>query len=460
MPTTPKKLTVKSNASRDVINAIRNSANVDYKSKVPILTPDADNIREIGQIICDSPDLINTFTDALFNRIGRVLITSRLFENPWSVLKDGILDLGEVVEEIFIDLVSAQEFDPEIAESELFKREIPNVKSAFHVMNFQKFYKTTTSRAQLQSAFLSLQSMEDFIERVIGRLVTSANYDEFLVMKYLLAKRLINGQMYLETIATTTTDSDLKAAVSKVRAVSNKMEFMNTKYNLAGVATHTPKEDQYIFINAEYEALIDVEVLAAAFNMSKAEYFGRRIPFDGFKDLDLDRLNALLGTEPGWVDLEQSDLNALEAVPIILVDREFFRIYDNLLQADSVYNAQGLNINHILHKWTTFSTSPFNNAAAFVQGTPSITSVTLSPASANALPGMTLNFSAAVVTANFADAAVVWSVGESDPATIDQSGNVTIDEDAEDEDTVTVTATSKFNSAKYGSATITVVVPE
>lgn len=459
MPRVPKKMTVKSNASRDVVNAIRNSASVDYQNKVPILTPNADNIREIGQIITDSPDLLNTFTDALFNRIGRVIITSRLYSNPWSVLKDGILDLGEIVEEIFIDLVSAQEFDPETAETELFKREIPNIKSAFHVLNFQKFYKTTTSRAEWQTAFLSLASLEDIIERVIGRLVTSANYDEFLVMKYLLAKRLTNGQMHLVSIPDSTSEANLKSATSLIRATSNKYEFMNSKFTLAKVTTHTPKADQYIFINAEYEALLDVEVLAAAFNMSKAEFFGRRIPFDGFKDMDLDRLNSLLATEPNYTELTQDDLDALEKVPVFLVDREFFKIFDNLLVSDSVYNPQSMSMNHILHKWTTFSTSPFANASAFVIGTPAVSSITLSPATANALPGSTVNLTASVTTAYFANAAIVWSVEEDAPATIDKNGNLTIDEDATAGD-ITVTATSVFDDTVTGTATVTVIVPE
>ena len=75
MPTTPKMVTL-TNSSVDVLNAIRNSASVNYQDYVPIATPNAESIREIGNVIMDYPSLQNEFLNALINRIGRVLITS------------------------------------------------------------------------------------------------------------------------------------------------------------------------------------------------------------------------------------------------------------------------------------------------------------------------------------------------------------------------------------------------
>ena len=149
MATKPKIVTL-TNSSVDILNAIRNNASVNYQNYVPVATSDAESIKKIGTIIMDFPALQNEFLSALVNRIGRVILTSKLYENPWAMFKKGMLDFGETVEEIFVDLAKPFQYDPAVAENEVFKREIPNVRSAFHVMNYQKFYKATVQQEQLR----------------------------------------------------------------------------------------------------------------------------------------------------------------------------------------------------------------------------------------------------------------------------------------------------------------------
>ena len=88
MATKPKIVTL-TNSSVDILNVIRNNATVNYQNYVPEATADADSIREIGAIIMDNPQLQNEFLSALVNRIGRVLITSKMYDNPWSMFKKG-----------------------------------------------------------------------------------------------------------------------------------------------------------------------------------------------------------------------------------------------------------------------------------------------------------------------------------------------------------------------------------
>lgn len=152
MPTKPKVVTL-TNSSVDILNVIRNNASQNYRDYVPMATPDADSIREIGAVIMDYPNLQNEFLSALVNRIGRVLITSRMYDNPWTMFKKGMLDFGESIEEIFVNIAKPFQFDPEVAESTVFKREIPDVRSAFHIMNYQKYYKATIQNDQLRQAF-------------------------------------------------------------------------------------------------------------------------------------------------------------------------------------------------------------------------------------------------------------------------------------------------------------------
>ena len=94
----------------------------------------------------------------------------------------------------------------------------------------------------------------------------------------------------------------------------------------------------------------------------------------------------------------------------------------------------------------------------FIPATPSITSVTVSPATATASAGQSIQLSAAVVTANFAPQTVDWTATSSDTEdfTISKSGVLTLGSTVTANDEITVTATSTFDSTKSDSATITV----
>lgn len=440
------------NSSVDILNVIRENATQNYKEYVPKATPNANSIRQIGAVIMDYPALQNEFLNALVNRIGRVLITSKMYDNPWSMFKKGMLEFGETVEEIFVNMAKPFQFDPAVAESNLFKREIPDVRAAFHIMNYQKYYKSTVSNDQLRQAFLSWQGITDLIAKIVDAMYTGANYDEFITMKYMLARHILDGHMYPVQIPNVET-ANMKQIVSKIKGVSNQYEFQSNKYNLAGVYTHTLKRDQYMLINSMFDAEMDVEVLASAFNMSKAEFMGQRVLVDSFGSLDKERLAELFADDTTFKMPTESELTTLDAIPVILVDRDWFMIFDNFYNFTEQYNGEGLYWNYWYHVWKTFSVSPFANNALFVPGVPSVTSVTVSPKTVEAAVGQSVQFNAIVVTSNFAPKSVLWSTN-SDKAIVDSSGKVTLEEGATA--SITVTATSTFDSTKKDTATITV----
>ena len=456
MATKPKIVTL-TNSSVDVLNAIRNSATINYKNYVPVATKDADSIREIGAIIMDNPQLQNEFLNALVNRIGRVLITSKMYDNPWAMFKKGLLEFGETIEEIFVNIAKPYQFDPSVAENNLFKREIPDVRSAFHIMNYQKYYKSTIQNDQLRQAFLSWEGITDLISKIVDAMYTGANYDEFLTMKYMLAKHILNGNMYPVTVASVST-ANMKNIVATIKGVSNDMEFLSSKYNISGVKTHTKKSEQYFLVNSQFDATMDVEVLASAFNMDKAEFLGRRVLVDSFGSLDNERLAELFDGDATYSEIGSSSLAALDAIPCIIVDKDWFMIFDNFYNFTEQYNGEGLYWNYWYHVWKTFSISPFHNNALFIPGTPAVESVTVSPSTASATGGQSIAFTAQVITDNFAPKAVNWSVSDS-KAKIDKNGVLTIPLAVSEltSSSLTVTATSVYASSVNGSATVTVV---
>ena len=448
------KIKTLTNSSVDVLNAIRNSATAQYKNYVPVATNDAESIREIGAIIMDMPQLQNEFLSALVNRIGRVLITSKMYDNPWAMFKKGMLEFGETIEEIFVNIAKPFQYDPSVAETNLFKREIPDVRSAFHIMNYQKYYKTTIQNDQLRQAFLSWEGITDLIAKIVDAMYTGANYDEFQTMKYMLAKNTLNGRLTPVTIPAVSS-ANMKDIVSTIKGISNKLEFLSDEYNVAGVKTHTKKDDQYLLINSEFDAVMDVEVLASAFNMDKAQFAGHRVLVDGFGDIDIDRLNILFGDDPTYTQLTKDELTALNTIPCIMVDKDYFMIFDNFYNFTEQYNGEGLYWNYWYHVWKTFSVSPFANNVLFIPATPTVTSVTISPSSLSVGAGQSASLSATVSTTGFAPKTVTWS-SNNEGVTVDASGNVKVNKDVSSKTQVIIKATSTYDTSKFGTCTITV----
>lgn len=452
MPRIPKIQTLTATAP-EILNAIRNSATQNYQNYVPYATPEADSIKAIGSVIMQYTPLQNEFLHALVNRIGRVIITSKLYSNPWAFLKKGYLEFGETMEEIFVNLARPFQFDPAVAEEKVFQREIPDVRATYHTLNYKKFYKATIQNDDLRTAFLSWQGITDLIAKIVDAMYTGANYDEFLTMKYMLARHILDGHIEPVTISPVSA-ANMKGIVSTIKGISNSLEFMSTEHNLAGVSTFTPKRDQYLFLNAKFDATMDVEVLASAFNMDKAEFMGRRVLVDSFGNLDNARLAILFENDPNYQEISAADIALLDAIPAVLVDRNFLVMYDNFQNFTEIYNGEGLYWNYWYHVWKTFSVSPFHNAMCFVEGTPTVTRVTVSPAAVTASAGQSVSFSATVATTNFAPQAVDWTV--SNGAVIDNSGNVVINKTTAAATKITVTATSVFDPTKSGTAEITV----
>lgn len=449
MPTIPK--TTKLNAtSVEILNAIRNSASTNYRDFVPKASNTADSIRSIGEIIMQYTPLQNEFLNALVNRIARVIITSKMYTNPLSMFKKGLIDFGESVEEIFVNIANPHQYDVEESENKVFAREIPDVRAAFHVLNYKKFYKQTIQNKDLNQAFLSWDGITDLISKIVNAMYTAANYDEFVTTKYMLAKAILDGRLSAITVDA----NDAKGAVTKIKGVSNALTFMSNNYNVAGVQTFTDKNDQYLLVNSQFDSEIDVEVLASAFNMSKAEFMGHRILIDGFGTLDVARLNALFKDDPNYEEPSQDTLTALNAIPAVLVDKNFFMIFDNMYEFTENYNGQGLYWNYFYHTWKTFSMSPFANALVFVPAVPSVTSVTVSPSAVTCKKGQSVQLSVSVETENYAPKTVNWK-SDTDGVTVDINGHVTVATSVTAK-TAKITATSTYDATKSGECTVTI----
>lgn len=346
----------------DILNVIRQNASYDYQQNVPEVAT-VNDIPRVGEIIYGTPAFANQFINALVNRIAIVRVQSATFNNPYSILKKGYIEYGETVEDIFVSIAKAVDFNVEKAAKREFQRTIPDVRSAFHVMNWRVMYPVTIQDEDLRQAFFSIEGVQNLIAKIIDGVYTAAEYDEFLLYKYLLIKAISHGKMYPTSIGA---GANLSEAAVQFRGTSNLLPFMSSDFNEAGVKTNTPKARQVIFMDAMFNAQFDVNVLASAFNMDKADFMGRLFLIDNWTDFDNERFNIIRANSDGIEEVTADELALLANVKAVILDENWFQVYDNNNKFTEKYVASGLYWNYFYHTWKTVSNSPFANAVVFV----------------------------------------------------------------------------------------------
>lgn len=455
----------------EILNTIRESIGGDFQEGTPhVLSAGEEmadgvtassndslmSIRAFGQAIMSNVGWQNAFLSELLNRIGLVIISSKSYQNPWSNLKRGRLEYGEVIEDIFINICEPYNYDPEVAESQVEKRVKPDVEAMLYRINSQIFYKQTIEQVTLRQAFTSSTGVVNLITGIIDAMYTAMEYDERLAMKYILVQRILNGTMYKQIIPANATSEQL---ITAVKTVSNLLMTPSRKYNSAGVLNYALKNDQYVFVTSAFDAQSGVEVLAKAFNVDYVQFSGRYIVLDDFSFTpdELARLDIIFADEPSYVRPTSQQLTKLKEVPLVTVDKDFFMVYDVEQYFDMRRNQQGLYENNFLHVWKVYASGYFANAVMYVETEPTVTSVAVAPTQATMPKGSSLTMKATVTASDFADKTVHWEVtgGGTDVTINEKTGVLTIGNNATAQ-AYTVKAVSNGDPEKYGSATITV----
>ena len=440
--------------SVDVLNAIRNGASTDYQKAVPYATNDAGVIRKIGSVLLDFPLLYNEFINGLVNRVGKVIFASNQYwKNPFGWANKGVLDYGETVEDIFVDIAKPHQFDPAVAEQDWMKREVPDVKAVFHTLNYTKFYKSTIQDVDIRKAFVNASGVERLISEVIGSMYKAAEYDLYQAVRYLIGINIFDGMVTAVEVDQPTTVQNLENVVSVARAIRSELEFPSRKWNTMKVLNETPIERLRFFISTSLNAVMDVKVLANAFNMDKAEFLGKKVILPPWKDLDVERLDMLFAGETGYHHFTETELASLDNIVAFIVDEEWFQIYDSYIESHtSPLNGEGLYYNNWYHVQKILSASPFRNAIMLVGTTQTVDSVTLNISDVTLPVNGSVTAMATVATTGFAPKTLIYTSNNPEVAIVDASGTIT----AVSTGSAVITAKSKFDSSKTATVNVTV----
>ena len=352
----------------DILNNIRGNASEEYQNRIPEAT--RENITAIGNALQTWTIVRNEFCNALFNRIGKTILEQKLFKNKLARFKSGTVTDGKDVEEIFIEMAKSEGAYDIDGSNPLGRRAWDGVNTIYHRMNRQDKYVVSIGDMDFVRAFQSEATLESFIKGRINAVYSGASYDEWLAMKNLIGtydgyfevlcpvitydpelekhlvyafydKDPVNAATYVESFDNHAMAMKHLATdfLRRVRKVVEDMSFPSAKFNKAGVMTWTNPEDCVLLLNKDLVTEIDVNVLADTFHLEK-----KSIP---------------------TTVISMDDFGSLEDVYAVLVDKEWFKVFDVLSHMEPQRNADGLFTNYFYHVWQILSCSPFKNAVVF-----------------------------------------------------------------------------------------------
>lgn len=277
----------------------------------------------------------NEFLGSLVNKIGRQEYASKAYLNPLSKFKKGFIDNANEIEEIYVARV--QGLSQDLDGTTTLKRVKPDVKTLYHNQEYGKCYTATITDKQVRQAFTSKDGVKRIADEILSQQHTGVEYDEYVAMK-----EAINDfaaaipETAKRNITEVTNQTTAKEFVKKIKKDIGKMQFRSTNY--CEYEQHSKAEDLVLFVHIDYQAEIDVELLATAFNINKAELNTKVVYVDGFTDT---KLRA------------------------VLLDVGAIKVFDTLYNNEQQRNAQGMFTNYHLNVEKIVSYSTLYNGASY-----------------------------------------------------------------------------------------------
>lgn len=329
--------------SVDVLNTIRNNADTEYQTRVPVATKD--NISEIGRTFSSYNLVYNTFITALVHKIGLTLIQSTSFENKLKRFKSGTLLSEQDIEEIFVQQFRTAEgsYDKDGGMGNngvhpFKRRTYQDAKVAYHRMNRQDKYVMTLSKIDVIRAFRNPATLDSFITEQFNAMYNGAELDEYVHMKKLFSEAIANKDFYNYDIeAFDGTVDKTKGFIKACKKAVKDMGYPNTIFNPMGVKTKSDKGKLVMFINKDVAVDVDVDLYAQIFGPDYAKMDIEVVELDNFGD-------------------DNTGTYAL------ICDKDWFKVYDTLNEFEELRNPEGLYTNYWYHVWQILSYSKFKNA--------------------------------------------------------------------------------------------------
>jgi len=217
------------NPTYDLLNAVR--AQLKWEDRIP--TIDQTTLHELTVL---APDELNEFVNVLV-KIVKQEIYSTTFEresNPFAEFFRENLPYGYAIEDLYVDLIQGALPAYNDDGSYALSRKLPKVDAIYHKQNYANQYKVSTSYAQMKSAFLSVEGINNLVARINDTLSSSCEYDLYLQCIELLSTAVNQGAILpVYGVNALSDETNIKSFVKRLKKTAKDFTFMNNKYNHA-----------------------------------------------------------------------------------------------------------------------------------------------------------------------------------------------------------------------------------
>lgn len=372
------------------LNAIHANATNAYQTTVPLAT--MTNIKDVGDAVLTAPpNIMNEFYDAIVNVIGKALIDTVSFTNPLSDMKKGRMEYGQTIEHIFVEMSRPKAYvaGTRAGESapDQFAITKAKVHAAFYWNQLERQYSVTIRHFDLKAAFASGDPVESLVSATMEALRTGEQFDDYRMTVALLARQLEEANKVAETdwhgrinlitdynalfkktltAKTALTDKDFLAYMSQqMNMWSERLKYVRSDLNLAGVENTLPKERQHIIMLGDIESYLKTYLYTWAYNKGELA-LGSVRSIDAWYSIGADGTTPPTGESIApdaiTVKADQGDGDACIAV---IFDMDMIQIWNKEDITENARNARG----HYTNVWHTladiYAASPFHNFIAF-----------------------------------------------------------------------------------------------
>ena len=319
---------------------------------------------------------MNQYFETLVDVIISQKIVSKAFTNPLARFKNSTLPLGFGESEMYFNPQTGRYFAVNVETSypgetisttvndgvgqanqsinqnaHVLVDKVPDIKQVFYKVNYGRQYQRTYSALELQKVATSWETYASFIDGVARDINASANIDEFKAMKDLFTEGVANALIPQLPIQAVTDEATAKALLVEARTLYGAFQFPSESYNgwnmthAEGdrITTWTAPGAVSIDLTNRSNAVIDVQALAAAFNMDKADFIGKKFLVDS--------------------------LDADGKIQAIIFDDALVHVTDVFNQTGQIYNPATAKENIFLNKQAIMALCPFANAVAITTAT-------------------------------------------------------------------------------------------
>lgn len=299
----------------------------------------------------------NQFMDILVNRIAYTYVRGQNYKNPLAVFKGNKINYGSTIQEIAPKWIKAHSYEDD-AET-LLKLHRPESEVWYHSQNRRDQYPISVNVDELRTAFTDEYGLNNLVAQLMNTPNNADEYDEFNIMKNLIAEYETRWGFYKYHLDDyPADDASGKAFLTALQTLGGKLQFPSSVYSGTDIPVFAQPSELVLLVTPEAQASLNVNTLAALFNVDLAKVSYRTVLIDEFPIPDAV---ALLTTE------------------------DFFVCHDTLYNTTSFWNPQTLTTTYWLNHWGVYSVSPFVPAILFTTAAGTVT-----PTIKQAVTGLTV----------------------------------------------------------------------